>query len=246
MEAILTLVWSQCKFSYASVFLTQLWPYARFVWALPECLTVPEHRRLISRLVDAANTVPRVLPDLFCSWESSRPGAPVLKLSAELADWPPPVNCCTYWAAPQHHIWGVGELPKPSSQAGPLGCLCGCIFRSVPMFAAILLKVTVQSGQTHSFPSVSLKNCTNKCHPGQSESSHTKDNCLLPFSSPVPKRRHFKFKWHAFAASSEAHLRPRWSSAVSESLALGKSKGEQQPRWFYSCWNSAESLWTQS
>lgn len=32
------------------------------------------------------------------------PVAPVLKLSAELADCPPPVNCCTYRATPQHPI----------------------------------------------------------------------------------------------------------------------------------------------
>lgn len=189
--------------------------------ALPECLTVPEHRRL-SRLLNSTSTVSRVLPDVLCSWESSRPGAPVLKLSAELADCPPPVNCCTYWAAPQHPIW-VGELPKPSSQAGPLGCLCGCIFRSVEMVPAILPEMTVQSGPTHLFPLLSFKNCT-KHHPEQFESSRTKDNCLLPF--PPPKRKHFKFKWPAFAASSKAHLRPRWPSAVSERLASGNSKGE--------------------
>lgn len=151
-------VWLPCKFSSASVFLAPLWPYALFMRALPECLTVPEHRRL-SRLLNSTSTIPRVLADLLCSWESSRPAAPVLKLSAELADCPPPVNCCTYWAAPQHPIW-VGELPKPSSQAGPLGCLCSCIFQSVEMVAAILSEMTVQSGPTHSFPSVSFKNCT--------------------------------------------------------------------------------------
>lgn len=160
---------------------SSLWPYALVRVGTPRASNSSEHRRL-GRLVNSALTALRVLPDSLCSWESSHPGATVLKLSAELADCPPPVNCCTYWAAPQHPIWRAGELPKPSSQAGPPGvpvrlylpiCWNACCHPTGDDDSAIW---------TGSFFSLGAfyKPYPNKHHPEQFESSRTKNN--LPAS----------------------------------------------------------------